>query len=199
MCARSHIHTRAECRLSARSNRWISSLPYSAHPFLHLSPHRSLSLSLSERVTFLPSSSPPLPSFSLLHLHVSVLQVPSSHITFLLSSFPLPFVLSWWVNSWPLRLTLCFYSLTLPSITSCQSSLPLAVLLEKSCNPNITETDTWNSKRFYLFDHKTSVIFRVQKILLLFCVLSDHFPAVGYTSTAAKKNKRWAAMFLFFN
>jgi len=94
---------------------------------LHLSPLPSLSPS----VWACHLSALILPSLSLLHLNVSVVQVPSSHITFPpFPSLPLPLILSWRVNSWPLGLTLCSYPPALPSNTSCQSGLSTAVRRE---------------------------------------------------------------------
>ena len=152
-CGHSHTHTSWDYWLSARSNRWISSIPYSPHLFLHRPPPSlslSLSLSLSERVTFLPSPSPSLPSLSLLHRHVSGLQVPSSHITFLSSSRPLPFLLSWWVNSRPLGLTLCTSSPALPSNTSCQPILPPAVMWIRQKTKPVYRKVTWDSTILFI-------------------------------------------------
>lgn len=124
-CVYFNIHTRMKTettvRLQGQTSRSAASPPI-PHPFLHLSLSLSRCLGVSP---FCPR--PILPPFPLLSsISVSVLQVPSSHITFLFPSVALPFVLSWWVNSWPLGLTLCCRSPALPSITSCPSSLAVA-------------------------------------------------------------------------
>lgn len=92
-CVYFNIHTRMKTETTVRLQGQTSgsaASPPIPHPFLHLS--LPLSRCLGES-PFCPR--PLLPPFPLLSsISVSVLQVPSSHITFLFPSVALPFVLS---------------------------------------------------------------------------------------------------------
>lgn len=100
---RAHIHTSWDHRLSAGGSA-ASPSPFilfsiSLHPFLHLSPI-SLSLLLSERVTFLPSPSPPS-----LHFYASISMCQCSESLPPISLFPpsslRPLLVGQLLTSWP--------------------------------------------------------------------------------------------------